>query len=193
MNKDGTDPILERARRLGEDIPPARDLWPEIRARIEEDRARAGQRQPRGWNAWVPAALAASVVVAVGVVAIVRGTGPEIADPGAGGPRMPVAATPASFGPSYTLGAKYQEARASLAGDLEERLAGLPAETREIVARNLEAIQAAVTEINAALASDPGNIFLQQLLLDTYHDELAVLANVRRMTETLPNTQRNEI
>jgi hypothetical protein len=106
---------------------------------------------------------------------------------------VPGAATPASFGPSYTLGEKYQAARDELVRDLDARLDALPPETREVVRANLEAIRAAVGEINAALAQDPGNVFLQQLLLDSYHDELAVLVNVRRMTETISNSQRNQI
>ena len=104
-----------------------------------------------------------------------------------------MAATPASFGPSFTLGPKYEDARASLAGDLEERLEALPPETREVVTRNLGAIRQAVDEINTALEADPGNLLLQRLLMDAYHDELAVLANVRRLSETLSNPQRNEI
>jgi len=188
-DEDRTDPIMERARRLPREVPPARDLWPGIRARMDED----GRPRAAGWNTWVPAALAASVVVAVGIVALLRASGPEAPGPGPGVAGTPVAATPASFGPSFTLGPKYEDARASLADDLEERLAALPPETREVVNRNLGAIRQAVDEINAALEGDPGNLLLQRLLMDAYHDELAVLANVRRLTETLSTPQRNEI
>ena len=189
-HEDRTDPIMHRARRLPREVPPARDLWPGIRARIDEDR-RTGAG-PTRWNTWVPAALAASVVVAVGIVALLRASGPdEPAGPvGAG---TTVAATPASFGPSFTLGPQYEDARASLADDLDERLASLPPETREVVNRNLAAIRQALDEINVALEADPGNPLLQRLLMDAYHDELAVLANMRRLTETLSTPQRNEI
>jgi len=188
-HEDRTDSITERARRLPRELPPARDLWPGIREGIEPD------RRPRaaGWNAWVPAALAASVVVAVGLVGLLRSYAPDAPGGGDRGGEAPVAATPASFGPTFTLGPKYEDARASLAGDLEERLRALPPETREVVTRNLGAIRQAVDEINAALEADPGNLLLQRLLMDAYHDELAVLANVRRLSETLSNPQRNEI
>lgn len=183
------DRLTARAARLPADVPPRRDLWPEIRARIGDDPA----RRSGGRGAWMPAALAASVVVAVGLVALLRATAPEGPAMAGSGEPSSVAATPASFGPSYVLGEQYEEARAGLAREVEAGLADLPPETREVVARNIEAIQAAVAELNDALAKDPGNVFLQQLLLDTYHDELAVLANVRRMTETLSKPERNEI
>lgn len=191
--EDGDDRILARARRLPADLPPGRDLWPEIRARIEEHRAPEAAREPGGRHAWTPAALAASVVVAVGVVALLRAPGPGTPETAADAGGAVPAATPASFGPTHRLGPKYEDARASLAKDVEARLAELPPETREAVARNLEAIRAAVAEINLALGDDPGNVFLQQLLMDAYQDELAVLAKLRRMTQTLSNPQRNEI
>lgn len=188
MNDDRRDPILDRAGKLPRQLPPSRDLWPDIRARIGEERAGPGRRVP-----WFPAALAASVVIAVAAVALLRATGPSPAPGTAIAGRLPAPPTPASFGPSATLGDNYQAARASLTTELEQRLEALPPESREVVVRNLAAIQAAVAEINAALAGDPGNVFLQQLLMDAYHDELAVLADLRRVTDRISNSRRNQI
>ncbi|MEJ2513658.1 MAG: hypothetical protein P8080_01175 [Gammaproteobacteria bacterium] len=185
---DRRDPILDRARELPRQLPPSRDLWPEIRARIEEP-----ARPPARRTSWFPAALAASVVVAVALVALLRTSGPSAPPEAMTAGRLPPPPIPASFGPSATLGAHYQAARASLAGDLEQRLEALPPDSREVVARNLAAIHSAVAEINAALENDPGNVFLQQLLMDAYHDELAVLADLRRVTDRISNSQRNQI
>jgi hypothetical protein len=50
--------------------------------------------------------------------------------------------------------------------------------TRIEVETNLETIRAAIMEINLALAEEPGNALLQQLLVNAYHDELAVMSRV---------------
>ena len=42
----------------------------------------------------------------------------------------------------------------------------------------------AAEEINAALARQPGDPLLEELLLNTYQDELGVLASVNQLTST---------
>ena len=96
---------------------------------------------------------------------------------------MPVEA---SFGADYTLGPRYQRARQLLTRDLDRQLEALPEETRALVERNLGQMRAALAEINEALAQDPNNVLLQQLLLAAYQDELAVLMDVNRLARTLP-------
>jgi len=180
------DSLMQRARRLPGEIPPRRDLWSDIEARLRthEPAVSAGA----GWR-WFALAAAASVIMAVAALTVLHiDRQPTLPAP------APVAVStdfPAPFGPAYSLGPQYQVARAGLAQDLNSRLAALPPETRASVLRNLEAIRAAVAEINAALADDPGNVLLQQLLLTTYQEELAVLADVQDATEKLP--KRNEI
>lgn len=178
----------ERLARLPAEIPPARDLWPEIAARID-----AGDGRPRApaphaaW--WRPVLAAAAVaVVAVVVANIYRGDGSPPADVVPAGPVVPVAS---AFGPGHELGGAYLAARAGLTEDLERRLDGLSPETRDIVLENLATIRRAAAEINAALGEDPANVLLQQQLLAAYQDELSVLANLQRVTERLPT--RNEL
>ena len=43
----------------------------------------------------------------------------------------------------------------------------------------------AADEINAALAAQPGDPLLEELLLKTYQDELAVLSSVNELTNSL--------
>jgi hypothetical protein len=43
----------------------------------------------------------------------------------------------------------------------------------------------AADEINAALAGQPGDPLLEELLLGIYQDELAMLANVNQLTNSL--------
>ena len=176
----------ERLSKLPDEIPPARDLWPEIAARIGgRDERRPGPfRRP----AWRPVAAAAAAVLAVvAAVGLYRGGEPQ-REVGTAGPAVPMAST---FGPGHDLGSGYLAARAGLADTLEQNLEALPPETRAVVRENLETIRRAAAEINAALGTDPANVLLQQQLMSAYQDELSVLANLQRATERLP--VRNEL
>jgi hypothetical protein len=174
----------QRLRRLQPDLPPARDLWPSIEARLGSP-ARVMPARPRR-PAWPLLAMAASVAV-VGVLVV------SLLDQG---PPVPpdlaqTAALVSPFGPGYELGGDYQAARAGLVDDLDRRLASLEPEARAAVLENLETIRRAVAEINAALGDDPASVLLQNQLLATYQDELLVLANLQRVTGRLPT--RNDI
>jgi len=187
--RDRDDRLLEEASRLSVDIPPERDLWPGIAARLEAPRSAAGR-----WRL-VGAMAAAAALVAVSSLATLWITGhrepvtvsriqplPGMTRPAAGG---------ATFGPDYLLGPKYEKARQQLSRDLEEQLKSLSPETREVVEKNLSQIRQAMTEINGALAEDPGNVLLQQLLMAAYQDEMSMLMEVNRMAQSLPT--RKEI
>ncbi len=175
----------QRLRRLHPDLPPARDLWPSIEARLERP-ARVTPARPGRRRAWPLLAMAASVAVVGVLVVNLLHQDPPLP------PEAAQQATPMSpFGPGYQLGGEYQAARAGLVDDLERRLATLDPEARAAVQENLETIRRAVAEINAALGDDPANVLLQNQLLATYQDELSVLANLQRVTGRLP--KRNDI
>ena len=190
--RDRDDRLLEEASRLSVDIPPERDLWPGIAARLE---ARQAPRFAPGRWRLVGAMAAAAALVAVSSLATLWITGqresvtvsrvqppPGMTRPASGG---------ATFGPDYLLGPKYEKARQQLSRDLEEQLKSLSPETREVVEKNLSQIRQAMTEINGALAEDPGNVLLQQLLMAAYQDEMSMLMEVNRMAQSLPT--RKEI
>jgi hypothetical protein len=58
----------------------------------------------------------------------------------------------------------------------------LPPEVRRQLERNLAELRRASAEINAALDLSPGDPLLEELLLNAYQDELAVLASVNQLT-----------
>jgi len=163
---------------LPRELQPARDLWPDIESRLEP-------RGRRGAWAW----QAAAAIVLVAVSSLVTATLVRRAD-------APVARTstqasqaavmPTTFGPSYSLNAEYDMARRQLATDLEQRLAGMPPSARQKLEANLAEMHRAAAEINVALARQPGHPLLEELLLNTYQDELGVLASVNQLTGTAP-------
>ena len=59
------------------------------------------------------------------------------------------------------------------------------------VEKNLEIIRTAIAEINAALEQSPDNILLQDLLIDTYQQELAVMRKIGGLTHNVMS--RNDI
>lgn len=183
MTNEREDRLTMDAGRLQKSISPDRDLWPGIEAAITEP---APQRR-RPWLA-----QAAAVLLLVGASSLITYTltveEPDVS-PAASGTGLTLA--PASFGGDYQLGAGYQLARAGLETRLDAVLEQLSPEQRAEVEENLNIIQGAIAEINAALEEQPDNVLLQELLLDTYREELAVMRNVGGLTQTV--MLRNDI
>ena len=89
---------------------------------------------------------------------------------------------PASYDETQVPGARYLQDRAELVQALEKQILLLPEETRLKVASDLLAIQRALQDISRELTGDPGNVFLQQLLLTMYQRELMLLDDLNQIT-----------
>ena len=179
-------------RELSPAIEPARDLWPQIEARITAERRTAPGAlgaQPRPARAravplrWLAAAaLVASVAVGVWIgrsllPAARPGTGVGSAISAARGIPATVDA-PTALDVAYVSDPRYQRDRAALMKSLQERLATLPPAARAKVMASLAAIFRAKQDLESALGRDPGNALLQELLVNTYQDEMRVLTDV---------------
>ena len=184
---DADERLDARLRGLPRTIAPERDLWPTISARLEP-RAATGRRRP----AWLLQAAAAVLLVAGSSLLTARlldraptagktarAAGPTVTAPANLGV---VRAVPAAFGNNVRLDPGYVAARHQLTAMLQARLARMPPSTRAKLEVNLAEMRRAADEINAALAQQPGDPLLEELLLATYQDELAVLANVSQLT-----------
>ena len=68
-----------------------------------------------------------------------------------------------------------------MAGDPLRRAAS--PETREVVERNLRVIDEAIEELRQALAADPGNPQLENLLLAQHRTEIDLLQRLRKTTK----------
>jgi hypothetical protein len=174
------DELMARAASLETGIKPDRDLWPEIEQRISQP-SRPGRS---AWNS-VWAQAAAVVLLVGGSSGVTYLAVNDSADPTTvvgGGQALVFEPVSGSFGSQYNLGPDYQDARRILASKLGNELNGLAPETRADIDSNLEAIRLAINEINKALAEEPDNVLLQDLLLDTYRDELSLMNKVDGIT-----------
>jgi hypothetical protein len=181
------DKLTRAASQLAKDISPERDLWPGIEAEIVEPRA---EPRRRGWTPIL--AQAAAVVLLVGASSsltylAVRGDGATVVPV----PTPNYEFSRAAFGANYTLGPDYQDAHADLASSLDEQLAKLSPEERDDVERTLAVIREVIDDINTALAADPDNAYLQELLQKTYREELTVMRRVGGLTRSV--MLRNDI
>jgi len=179
-DKKFDEELMARAAKLDASVEPARDLWPEIASAIN-----APARPNRSiWNSvW---AQAAAVVLLVGgssgVTYLALQDGNDSTLPMIEAQGLTFTPVSGSFGSQYTLGPDYQDARRELASRVDEQLENLAPETREVVLVNLESIRKAIEDINKALAEEPDSVLLQELLLDTYRDELSLMNKVDGIT-----------
>jgi hypothetical protein len=188
---------LSSLHELPQAIEPARDLWPAIEARLKDlhagelpvtdaRAARVGSGARLRWLA--AAAMVASVAVGVWIGRSVL--------PGAGGQSTGVPsnltaqtgtldpAAPTALDTAYETDPRYQHQRAALLGSLQAQLAKLPPASRAKVMASLQTIWHAKQDLEQALGKDPGNALLEELLVNTYQDEMRVLTDVHEASES---------
>jgi len=174
---------ISSLRELPLDIAPPRDLWQGIEARLtEESAARAPARSEvesarrfgRAGRMQLIAAAAVIAALAVGIW-IGRAVLPVPGRPPVG---VGTVATTGVWQAAYVMDSKYTRQRAELVADLEARLAALPPQSRAKVMSSLQAINDSKRSLEAELGKDPSNALLQELLVNTYQDEMRVLTAV---------------
>lgn len=156
---DSLRPLVER---LPRSIEPPHDLWPAIQARLA---ARPPRR--RGWLI----GLAAAAVIVVAAAS-------SLATAWVLGGRDRPAAVVAS---SEAREAAYLRATAALAQELAVRRDELAPETVAVLDRNLAIIDRAIAESRAALAADPADADLAELLWASYQRKVSFLEQAARL------------
>ncbi len=183
----GDDALMRHIGRLPQSIAPRRDLWPTIAIGLDQPMAARPTRIHLPWPYAIAAAIGCMALGALLSYALLqRESAPAISTESPARTSNRTAVLQASFGRYAALGPEYERARAALVIDLAERLDRLPPVARLRIERNLDEIQRAVQEINAALDLVPNDPLLQELLLNTYQDELKLLAHVNQMAGSLP-------
>ena len=204
---DGGKRSVSSLGELSRNVAPPRDLWPAIASQIamtESPLPAAPSRKhlrPTGMQ-W--AALAAVVsALAVGMwlggalnrraaqnqTQTASATTTATATPTLTATPTP-APTPAPSRPaiegvpadsvsaSFVTDPRYTMQRAALIQGLEAQLKTLPPDTQHKVASSLLTIRTSIKDLQDALGRDPANALLQELLVNSYQDEMRVLTAV---------------
>ena len=153
-------PPLPSTARLPRAVEPGVDLWPAISARLGARRSGRGRVV---LPAWLLAAAAVILIVAssgITILALRRN------------PSTTVVAEPARLG---ALEAEYAAAAADLTRTLAQAAGRLSPATRATIERNLAAIDLALSETRRALARDPHNAGLEQLVVGTWQRKVELL------------------
>lgn len=186
------DPLDEALASLPREVPPSRDLWPAISAAIGEPAVAVDATQaPRApMRLWLQMAAGVLLIIGSSVAtyfvmerSIQRDAlqaRQEVARRLMEAPPMP--AMPASFAGTEALGADYLRTRAALDSEFQKRIADLPPAARTRLQSDLGDLRRAATDIAATLATHPSHPLLQELLLSTYQNELALMSSVNEMT-----------
>lgn len=154
QDEGGFDSQRLALRGLRRDAPPARDLWPQLAARLAQtpQHAPIAPRRPR----WVPAlALAASLVLAVGIAWQLR----------------PV---PMQDSSARLIQREAQAMTREYRAALFEVERSAPQADASPVAPALHDLDRSAAQIHAALARDPDARFLLERLRRTYAQRLAL-------------------
>jgi hypothetical protein len=180
-NTNGGKTGIRSLRDLRQDIQPGRDLWPAIAAGMSSDAQGAPRTERQRSTRFAPSgmqwAALAAVVAALAVGMWIGRTLLPMSD--AAAPQHMASTGPESLIPAaYVSDPRYQKERAALVRTLEVKMKTLPPETQTRVAASLATIRKSIADIQAALGRDPANALLQELLVNSYQDEMRVLTTV---------------
>ncbi|MBD3219837.1 hypothetical protein GF314_01220 [bacterium] len=162
------DPILDAARDLPRRVEPSRDLWPEIRRRMDAPPLEVVGPRDRGATVWndrwrhLASGVALAAALVAGVLLVRPGTMPapdETATPGA--------ATVA------TLDRAYDEARTELATVLAARCDEWPATACAPLIESARNLDRSAESLRTALASVPADSPTRPLLVARFEDTVA--------------------
>jgi hypothetical protein len=175
---------------LPEAIEPPRDLWPGIEAALKTQVPAAGAglspaRVRSGHLRWLAAAaVVASVAIGVWIgrdVVPLSGPAPDLAK--ATAPKVTPAQEATAVDAAFVSDPRYARQRAELLQSLQARLDAMPEPARAKVTASLAAIETAKKDLESALGKDPSNALLQELLINTYQDEMRALTDVHEASD----------
>lgn len=186
MTDKGTGKIRS-LRELPQDIAPPHDLWQGIEAQLRgrsDDPVSIAGAKPVSRMPRLRLLAAAAVIAALAIgVWIGRSVLPFAGKPAWNAMTAVTANQPEALGAAYVMNAKYTRERAALVKSLEAQLANLPPDSRAKVVSSLTTIHNSMRDLEAALGRDPSNALLQELLVNTYQDEMRVLTAVHEAGE----------
>lgn len=175
-------------------LPPPRDLWPDIAARITSPSTLTVEAEPSrlGWRTHLPTlrAIAAMLLVAVGssvATALVLRAPPTSLGFSWGDPTPGPSAPPSiahADDPVAAWESQVRTATAELAAALEERRSEIDPEALATVEHNLAIIDQAIAETREALAATPEDARARDAMLAAYTQKIRVLQHALRLPRT---------
>jgi hypothetical protein len=168
---DDHDPLSRRLARLPRELPPSRDLWPEISERV-------GASRPRHRVARLAAASGLAMAAAAALVLGLR-TGPRSI------PGYPsTASAPERGAPSALAGeSDFRVAEVALATELEARRAHMSADEVAVLDDNLRVVDEAIQTTRSAIGESPGDPELRAELDRAWEDKLDLLQQATELPE----------
>jgi hypothetical protein len=169
------DDVLTEAIREWRDELPARDLWSGIQSRLEQ----APVKKASGITFTLPQlAMAATLLIAVAsglTWMVARPNVPESNEPVIQAYGVPEEETGGRIQQANFADAHFNAAVSDLEQILRDERDRLDPRTVLIIERNLQAIDAAITEARMALNDDPANPYLNSHLADARRRKLDLL------------------
>jgi hypothetical protein len=186
MPETPRDALETRLGRLQQELPPPRDLWPEIEARLvgRRDQWRLGLGLAAGIAAVAILALIGLQLSRPAPHAVTAGAGTSAgSSPGTGtgtapNPRAVVATSAPDTAAHAARDAAYLRTQAAVEQSFEQELAHLPKATQVRLRQDLDIIRNARADIRRALDAAPENPLLQQLFADTWQQEMDFYSSI---------------
>ncbi|WP_428312430.1 hypothetical protein [Hydrocarboniphaga sp.] len=155
-------PPIAGLKGLSMERAPEHDLWPAIQARIQtQAQTQRVQRLPPPRRRWVPLAAAASVTALIAGLIVVRQL--QTPPPGAPTTVAAVSGQPATTSPQLAQADDGLHTVAMRAASRDE----MQGANRALIKANLKIVKSAESQLRQALAADPNDAYLQNLLLST--------------------------
>jgi hypothetical protein len=180
-NANDKSKMVSSLRDLPRSIEPPRDLWAGIEAKISQPprvEALPTRRSSLRWLAAAAVIAALAVGMWIGRSSMRAPNTPPVARTN---PTAVDAA--AAVQAAYFADPNFRQQRTALLQSLAAKLATLPPESREKVTASLTAIHNSMHVLEEELGKDPTNALLQELLLNTYQDEMRVLTTVHEASD----------
>lgn len=177
--------LVDAASKLPRGISPGRDLYPDIRRRIERhDVATSADRatRPVHRTRWMALAASLLVVAIAGSAALwlrgdADGTLSEVSPIGEAVP-----AAHDGIGPLDAAVREYTDAAELLLATIDERRDRLSPETLAVLEKNLAIIDQAIAEVRTALEADPSSHGSTLLLASMHEQKVELLRRVARLS-----------
>ncbi len=166
--------LMTRIREAPSAVADPGDLWPSIRARIEQEkvlplREHVPARATRPRLLWAAAGIAAAAMIVTGIL-VRRGPPPATLES-----TLPPGVTPAALAESTSV---YEEQARFLLNQLELRRALMRPQTASSIDHDLRVIDDAIAELERAIERDPRNMALRALLASSYKQKVDLLKRV---------------